>query len=162
MYFVGLGLGDAKDITVKGLEVVKKCKRVYLEAYTSILTVGKDALVWILILNVKTFFSFTDILIFLNKWHSKFSPKHFKMFYDLIYLFDVKMNVIEQFRCIWRHNFTYLMNNIIILTSCTNLWHNSFNRLPNYIKFHMLEIQRNCYSRLKLLFYVKNWHLIPI
>lgn len=138
LYFVGLGLGDAKDITVKGLEVVKKCKRVYLEAYTSILTVGKDALVWILILNVKTFFSFTDILIFFNKWHSKFSPKHFKMFYDLIYLIDVKMNVIEQFRCIWRHNFTHLMNNIIILTSCTNLWHNSFNRLPNYIKFHML------------------------
>lgn len=47
LFLVGLGLGDAKDITVKGLEVVKKCKRVYLEAYTSILTVGKDALVWI-------------------------------------------------------------------------------------------------------------------
>lgn len=47
LYFVGLGLGDAKDITVKGLEVVKNCKRVYLEAYTSILTVGKDALVCI-------------------------------------------------------------------------------------------------------------------
>ena len=44
-YLVGLGLGDAKDITVKGLEVVKQAKRVYLEAYTSILTVGKDALV---------------------------------------------------------------------------------------------------------------------
>lgn len=44
LFLVGLGLGDAKDITVKGLEVVKKCKRVYLEAYTSILTVGKDAL----------------------------------------------------------------------------------------------------------------------
>lgn len=43
-YLVGIGLGDAKDITVKGLEIVKKCKRVYLEAYTSILTVGKEAL----------------------------------------------------------------------------------------------------------------------
>lgn len=43
-YLVGLGLGDAKDITVKGLEVVKKCKRVYLEVYTSILTVGKEKL----------------------------------------------------------------------------------------------------------------------
>ncbi|MBN3307315.1 diphthine methyl ester synthase [Amia ocellicauda] len=43
-YFIGLGLGDAKDITVKGLEVIQKCSRVYLEAYTSILTVGKDAL----------------------------------------------------------------------------------------------------------------------
>lgn len=54
LFFVGLGLGDAQDITVKGLEVVKKCKRVYLEAYTSILTVGKDALVWISIHDVIT------------------------------------------------------------------------------------------------------------
>ncbi|XP_070563370.1 diphthine methyl ester synthase-like [Ptychodera flava] len=44
LYFVGLGLGDARDITVKGLEVVRNAKTVYLEAYTSILTVGKDAL----------------------------------------------------------------------------------------------------------------------
>lgn len=46
LFFIGLGLGDAKDITVKGLEIVKNCKRVYLEAYTSILTVGKESLVW--------------------------------------------------------------------------------------------------------------------
>ncbi|KAM6217107.1 diphthine methyl ester synthase [Rhynchocyon petersi] len=44
LYLIGLGLGDAKDITVKGLEVVKRCSRVYLEAYTSVLTVGKEAL----------------------------------------------------------------------------------------------------------------------
>ncbi|NWH20811.1 DPH5 synthase, partial [Grus americana] len=44
LYLVGLGLGDAKDITVKGLETVRRCRRVYLEAYTSILTVGKEAL----------------------------------------------------------------------------------------------------------------------
>lgn len=44
-YLIGIGLGDCKDITVKGLEIVKTAKRVYLEAYTSILTVGKDALV---------------------------------------------------------------------------------------------------------------------
>ncbi|XP_064444818.1 diphthine methyl ester synthase isoform X3 [Mirounga angustirostris] len=44
LYLVGLGLGDAKDITVKGLEVVRRCSRVYLEAYTSILTVGKEVL----------------------------------------------------------------------------------------------------------------------
>ncbi|XP_053104209.1 diphthine methyl ester synthase isoform X1 [Hemicordylus capensis] len=44
LYLIGLGLGDAKDITVKGLEIVKQCSRVYLEAYTSILTVGKEAL----------------------------------------------------------------------------------------------------------------------
>lgn len=45
LYFIGLGLGDAKDITVKGLEIIRRCSRVYLEAYTSILTVGKEALV---------------------------------------------------------------------------------------------------------------------
>lgn len=44
-YLIGLGLGDAKDITVKGLEIVKKCDKVFLEAYTSILTVGKEVLV---------------------------------------------------------------------------------------------------------------------
>ncbi|KAI5643073.1 tetrapyrrole (Corrin/Porphyrin) methylases domain-containing protein [Phthorimaea operculella] len=43
-YLIGLGLGDAKDITVRGLEIVKKCDKVYLEAYTSILTVGKEVL----------------------------------------------------------------------------------------------------------------------
>ena len=45
LYLVGLGLCDATDITVKGLEVVKQASRVYLEAYTSILTVGKEELV---------------------------------------------------------------------------------------------------------------------
>ena len=46
LYLVGLGLGDVKDITVKGLEVVKKAKIVILEAYTSVLcTGGKEALV---------------------------------------------------------------------------------------------------------------------
>lgn len=44
-YLVGLGLGDARDITVRGLEVVKSCARVYLEAYTSQLTCGHQALV---------------------------------------------------------------------------------------------------------------------
>uniref|UniRef100_A0A672QEY1 diphthine methyl ester synthase n=1 Tax=Sinocyclocheilus grahami TaxID=75366 RepID=A0A672QEY1_SINGR len=44
LYLIGLGLGDVKDITVKGLEIVRQCSRVYLEAYTSILTVGKEAL----------------------------------------------------------------------------------------------------------------------
>ena len=45
LYLVGLGLGDATDITVRGLEIVKTATRVYLEAYTSILTIGKDELV---------------------------------------------------------------------------------------------------------------------
>ncbi|XP_071445987.1 diphthine methyl ester synthase [Hetaerina americana] len=43
-YLVGIGLGDAKDITVKGLEIVRNAKRAYLESYTSILSVGKEEL----------------------------------------------------------------------------------------------------------------------
>lgn len=35
LYIIGLGLWDEKDITVKGLEAVKSCDRVYLESYTS-------------------------------------------------------------------------------------------------------------------------------
>ena len=45
LYLVGLGLADETDITVKGLEIVKRAERVYLEAYTSILLVGKEKLV---------------------------------------------------------------------------------------------------------------------
>lgn len=45
LYLIGLGLGDAKDITVKGLEIVKKADQVFLEAYTSILRGGKEELV---------------------------------------------------------------------------------------------------------------------
>jgi diphthamide biosynthesis methyltransferase len=42
LYLVGLGLADEKDITVKGLEIVKKAERVYLEAYTAVLLVEKE------------------------------------------------------------------------------------------------------------------------
>ncbi len=34
---IGLGLADKKDISVKGLEIVKKADKVYLENYTSLL-----------------------------------------------------------------------------------------------------------------------------
>jgi len=34
---IGIGLSTEKDITVKGLEIVKKCDKVYLENYTSLL-----------------------------------------------------------------------------------------------------------------------------
>lgn len=43
-YLIGLGLGNEQDITVRGLEIVKKCSRVYLEAYTAILGVDRAAL----------------------------------------------------------------------------------------------------------------------
>lgn len=46
-FIIGLGLGDPKDVTVKGLEIIKSCERVYLESYTSILTCGQTALVCI-------------------------------------------------------------------------------------------------------------------
>ena len=45
LYIIGLGLADEKDISVKGLEIVKKADRVYLEAYTAILLVDKEQLV---------------------------------------------------------------------------------------------------------------------
>ncbi len=37
LYMIGIGLNDEKDISLKGLEAVKRCKKVYLESYTSIL-----------------------------------------------------------------------------------------------------------------------------
>lgn len=44
LYLVGLGLGGPKDITVRGLEIVKDCDIVYLEHYTSILGVSHEEL----------------------------------------------------------------------------------------------------------------------
>lgn len=41
---IGLGLWDEKDISLKGLETAKKCKKIYLEKYTSVMfgtTLGK-------------------------------------------------------------------------------------------------------------------------
>ena len=37
LYLIGIGLSDESDITVKGLEIIKKCDSVYLENYTSLL-----------------------------------------------------------------------------------------------------------------------------
>jgi len=51
LYLVGLGLGDEKDITLKGLEVLETADFIYLEHYTSVIlsvessiTGNKDAL----------------------------------------------------------------------------------------------------------------------
>jgi diphthine synthase len=41
---IGIGLADQKDITVKGLELVKSCQKVYLEGYTSLLQCSKEDL----------------------------------------------------------------------------------------------------------------------
>nr|CAH8875806.1 unnamed protein product [Trichobilharzia regenti] len=36
LYLIGLGLGSFSDLTIKGLDVLKKCDYVYLDSYTSI------------------------------------------------------------------------------------------------------------------------------
>lgn len=41
---IGIGLSTEKDITVKGLEIVKNCDIVYLENYTSLLQITKEEL----------------------------------------------------------------------------------------------------------------------
>ncbi len=41
LYLIGLGLYDEKDISVKGLEIAKKCDVLYMEEYTSKLGVEK-------------------------------------------------------------------------------------------------------------------------
>ncbi len=38
LYFIGLGLYDEKDVSLRGLEAIKKCDVVYLENYTSMLS----------------------------------------------------------------------------------------------------------------------------
>ncbi len=37
LYLIGIGLNDEKDISVRGLEVVRSCAAVYLESYSSLL-----------------------------------------------------------------------------------------------------------------------------
>ncbi|PIN74312.1 diphthine synthase [Candidatus Woesearchaeota archaeon CG10_big_fil_rev_8_21_14_0_10_45_16] len=44
LYIIGLGLSDEKDITVKGLEAIRKCEYIYLENYTSLLQCTKEDL----------------------------------------------------------------------------------------------------------------------
>lgn len=44
-YLIGIGLYDEKDITIKGLEIIRRADRVYLEHYTSVLCKSKDELV---------------------------------------------------------------------------------------------------------------------
>ena len=42
LHVIGLGIGDERDITVRGLEAVRASSKVYLEAYTSQLVTGLD------------------------------------------------------------------------------------------------------------------------
>lgn len=45
LFVIGLGLGDEQDITLRGLNAVKKCKKVFLENYTSVLGIDHAKLV---------------------------------------------------------------------------------------------------------------------
>ncbi|CAI5709729.1 unnamed protein product [Peronospora destructor] len=44
LFVVGLGLGDEQDVTLRGLNAIKKSKKVFLENYTSVLGVELDKL----------------------------------------------------------------------------------------------------------------------
>ena len=44
LYLIGLGLYDEKDVTIRGLETIKKCDYIYLEHYTSVLGVPVEKL----------------------------------------------------------------------------------------------------------------------
>lgn len=37
LYIIGLGLGSEKDISVKGLDIIRNCNFIYIDTYTSIL-----------------------------------------------------------------------------------------------------------------------------
>ncbi|MFC1455063.1 diphthine synthase [Candidatus Undinarchaeota archaeon] len=41
-YLVGLGIGDEKDLSVRGLEIAKSCEKVYVEFYTSRTDASKE------------------------------------------------------------------------------------------------------------------------
>jgi diphthamide biosynthesis methyltransferase len=64
LYIIGLGLSDEKDITIKGLEAINSCERIYLEAYTSILMVPKEKLVISFFFLFILFYFIFDIYIF--------------------------------------------------------------------------------------------------
>ncbi len=37
LYLIGIGLNDEKDISVRGLEIIRSCEAIYLESYSSLL-----------------------------------------------------------------------------------------------------------------------------
>lgn len=44
LYIIGLGMGDEKDVTVRGKEIIEQSDVVYLESYTSIMNCSKEKL----------------------------------------------------------------------------------------------------------------------
>lgn len=45
LYVIGLGLADERDVSAKGLEIIRRAERVYLESYTAVLLVNQEQLV---------------------------------------------------------------------------------------------------------------------
>lgn len=45
LYVIGLGLADERDVSTKGLEIIRRAERVYLESYTAVLLVNQQQLV---------------------------------------------------------------------------------------------------------------------
>lgn len=76
LYLIGLGLADETDVTVKGLELIRKVERVYLEAYTSILLVDTAKLVS---LSLRTkFFSLSDYVDHCSRKLSMAAPSSWR------------------------------------------------------------------------------------
>ncbi|KAK4497977.1 hypothetical protein PRZ48_010633 [Zasmidium cellare] len=44
LYVIGLGLADERDVSTKGLEIIRRAQRVYLESYTAVLLVDQQQL----------------------------------------------------------------------------------------------------------------------
>lgn len=44
LHIIGLGLGDHRDVTLRGKEAIEKSSLVFLESYTSVLAVSKEEL----------------------------------------------------------------------------------------------------------------------
>lgn len=80
LYVIGLGLSDERDITVKGLDAVRSCERIYLEAYTSILMVDKETLVC---LPVPTSFAASFSAIITTMPHSHNHSLEYPIIYTL-------------------------------------------------------------------------------
>jgi len=79
LYLIGLGLGDEKDVTLKGLEAIKSADRVFLEAYTSILGVDQQSLV--------THFFFFLFSIFFLLWFNFIFFKILRYFIIILFFF---------------------------------------------------------------------------
>ena len=44
LYMIGLGLSDERDISLKGLDIVRSSEKIFLESYTSLLNINVDRL----------------------------------------------------------------------------------------------------------------------